>query len=215
MQTCCCKPHAVGLSCPAYGFNKTCRLTAGLSCPAYGFNKTCRLTAAVTSQLHVPHGCTCDLQVARKQGWRPQTSAPSHQGTPAQPPAASPGKGSQSLHVAQYLPLLGSDQPASPTGSGAAATAVGQSNGADALHSAEAAAARASQIAEAAMTAGAAAEEVAADAEDYETASKYAQELLGSLGKPKGSATAGKRFYGERMSYHSVCDQTCWLAKTL
>jgi len=50
------------------------------------------------------------------------------------------------------------------------------------------------------MTAGAAAEEVAVDAEDYETASKYAQELLGSLGKPKSSAAAGKRFYGERMS---------------
>jgi len=102
--------------------------------------------------------------------------------------------------VAQYLPPLGSDQPASPTAGSAAVTAVGQSHGADALHSAEAAAARASQIAEAAMTAGAAAEEVAADAEDYETASKYAQELLGSLGKPKSSAAAGKRFYGERMS---------------
>ncbi len=102
--------------------------------------------------------------------------------------------------MAQYLPPLGSDQPASPTAGSAAVTAVGQSHGADALHSAEAAAARASQIAEAAMTAGAAAEEVAADAEDYETASKYAQELLGSLGKPKSSAAAGKRFYGERMS---------------
>ncbi len=154
--------------------------------------------------------------MARKQGWRPQTTAPSQpQGPPAQHPAASPDKGSQPLHVAQYLPPLGSDQPASPTAGGAAATAVGQSHGADALHSAEAAAARASQIAEAAMTAGAAAEEVAADAEDYETASKYAQELLGSLGKPKGSAAAGKRFYGERMSHHFICDQTCWLAKEL
>lgn len=46
------------------------------------------------------------------------------------------------------------------------------------------------------MAAGAAAEEAAADAEDYETASKYAQDLLGSLGKP-ASATSGKRFYGE------------------
>lgn len=48
------------------------------------------------------------------------------------------------------------------------------------------------------MTAGAAAEEAAADAEDYETASKYAQQLLGSLGKAKPSGTAGKRFYGKR-----------------
>ena len=70
------------------------------------------------------------------------------------------------------------------------------SNGRSALHSAEAAAARASQIAAAAMAAGAAAEEAAVDAEDYETASKYAQELLGSLGKPN-SAAQGKRFYGE------------------
>ena len=46
------------------------------------------------------------------------------------------------------------------------------------------------------MAAGAAAEEAAADAEDYETASKYAQDLLGSLGKP-ASVTSGKRFYGE------------------
>ncbi len=182
---------------------------------AYRALQTCRLIAAVTSQIDVPCGCTCDLQVARKQAWRPQPTAPSQQGPPAQPPAASPGKGSQPLHVAQYLPPLGSDQAVSPTAGGAAATAVGQSHGADALHSAEAAAARASQIAEAAMTAGAAAEEVAADAEDYETASKYAQELLGSLGKPKGSATAGKRFYGERMSHHSICDPTCWLAEEL
>lgn len=143
-------------------------------------------------------------EVARKQGWRPQPTAPSQQGPPAQHPAASPGKGSQPLHAAQYLPPLGSDQAASPTASGAAATAVGQSHGADALHSAEAAAARASQIAEAAMTAGAAAEEVAADAEDYETASKYAQELLGSLGKPRGSAPAGKRFYGAQQSSSSL-----------
>lgn len=154
--------------------------------------------AAVISQSGLPCGCMCYLQVARKQGWRPQTSAPSQQGPPAQHPPASPGQGSQPLHVAQYLPPLGSNQAASPTAGGAAATGVGQSHGADALHSAEAAAARASQIAEAAMTAGAAAEEVAADAEDYETASKYAQELLGSLGKPKGSAAVGKRFYGER-----------------
>lgn len=69
------------------------------------------------------------------------------------------------------------------------------SNGRSALHSAEAAAARASQIAAAAMAAGAAAEEAAVDAEDYETASKYAQELLGSLGKPSAAAQ-GKRFYG-------------------
>ncbi|DBB00828.1 TPA: hypothetical protein ACH3X1_000756 [Trebouxia sp. C0004] len=141
-------------------------------------------------------------EVARKQGWRPQTTAPSQQDPPAQHPAASPGKGSQPLHVAQYLPLLGSDQPDSLAASGA--TAVGQSHGADALHSAEAAAVRASQIAEAAMTAGAAAEEVAADAEDYETASKYAQELLGSLGKPKSSAPAGKRFYGAQQSSSSL-----------
>ncbi|DBA78424.1 TPA: hypothetical protein ACH3X2_007918 [Trebouxia sp. C0005] len=143
-------------------------------------------------------------EVARKQGWRPQTSAPSQQGPPAQHPPASPGQGSQPLHVAQYLPPLGSNQAASPTAGGAAATGVGQSHGADALHSAEAAAARASQIAEAAMTAGAAAEEVAADAEDYETASKYAQELLGSLGKPKGSAAVGKRFYGAQQSSSSL-----------
>lgn len=70
------------------------------------------------------------------------------------------------------------------------------SNGQSALHSAEAAAARASQIAAAAMAAGAAAEEAAVDAEDYETASKYAQELLGSLGKPSAAAQ-GKRFYGK------------------
>lgn len=64
------------------------------------------------------------------------------------------------------------------------------------MQSAEAAAARASQIAAAAMQAGAAAEEAVADAEDYDTASKYAQDLLGSLGQPKPAA-AGKRFYGE------------------
>ena len=53
------------------------------------------------------------------------------------------------------------------------------------------------------MAAGAAAEEAAADAEDYETASKYAQELLGSLGKPKAPAAAGKRFYGKILTVSS------------
>lgn len=141
-----------------------------------------------------------DAQVARKQGWRPQATGPSQQ-TPhpfAQPPSASPGKSNQALHVAQDSPPVGADHPFDTTAGGPPATAVAQSPGSEALHSAEAAAARASQIAEAAVTAGAAAEEAAADAEDYETASKYAQELLGSLGKPKPSAPVGKRFYGTR-----------------
>lgn len=138
------------------------------------------------------------MQVARKQGWRPQatasgqkpssnTFAPTVSGSATQP---------QPLHVAQYSPPLSPDQSAQPSSDGPPATAVAHS-GSDALHSAEAAAARASQIAEAAVTAGAAAEEAAADAEDYETASKHAQELLGSLGKPKSAAATGKRFYGK------------------
>ena len=55
------------------------------------------------------------------------------------------------------------------------------------------------------MTAGAAAEEAADDAEDYETASKYAQELLGSLGKSRGSGAPGGRFYGELfLAFHEA-----------
>ena len=152
----------------------------------------------------------CDSQVARRQGGRPQAAGPPSQQSPhpfAQPASASPGKSNQALHVAQISPPLGSDQLDGTTAGGPPTTAAVQSAGSDALHSAEAAAARASQIAEAAVTAGAAAEEAAADAEDYETASKYAQELLGSLGKPKPSAPAGKRFYGRRND--CLCSTLC------
>lgn len=128
------------------------------------------------------------LQVARKQGWRPQVSS-THRGSlaPSSPKPATHAVRSPT----QAQPLR------SPTRSSAHQAAVAPSHGSEALQSAEAAAARASQIAEAAMTAGAAAEEAAADAEDYETASKYAQQLLGSLGKAKPSGAGGRRFYGK------------------
>ena len=142
--------------------------------------------------------------MARKQGWRPQVSV-----SQSSIAASSPKPSSNSTRSpTQPQPLR------SPTRSSAqqatAATAGVLSHGSDALQSAEAAAARASQIAEAAVAAGAAAEEATADAEDYETASKYAQELLGSLGKAKGSGAAGKRYYGTDLLcqmhlHHSRC----------
>ncbi|KAL3147452.1 hypothetical protein ABBQ38_014510 [Trebouxia sp. C0009 RCD-2024] len=130
-------------------------------------------------------------EVARKQGWRPQTSSVNRGPlAPSSPKPSTPAVRSPTHAQPLRSPTRSSAQQA------AAATALAPSHGSEALQSAEAAAARASQIAEAAMTAGAAAEEAAADAEDYETASKYAQQLLGSLGKAKPSGTAGKRFYG-------------------
>ena len=150
--------------------------------------------------------CVYNLKVARKQGWRPQAIGIGQQ-TPhtgphpfAQPSAAS-GQHTQPLHVAQYSPTLSPDQPPHHGSGDAHATAVSQSPGSEALHSAEAAAARASQIAETVVAAAATAEEAAADAEDYETASKYAQEMLGNLGKPKISGSAAKRFYGKCCLY--------------
>lgn len=136
------------------------------------------------------------VQVARKHGWRPQAAsqAPSHP-KPLSPKPSSTSTQSPTQPQALHSPTRSSAQPGvAPAG---AATAETASHGSDALQSAEAAAARASQIAESVVAAGAAAEEAVADAEDYETASRYAQELLGSLGKPKASAAGGKRFYGE------------------
>ena len=133
------------------------------------------------------------MQVARKQGWRPQASSISRGASaPSSPKPAAPAVRSPTQAQPLRSPTRSSGQHA------AAATAVAPSHGSEALQSAEAAAARASQIAEAAVAAGAAAEEAAADAEDYETASKYAQQLLGSLGKAKPAGAAGKRFYGKR-----------------
>lgn len=128
------------------------------------------------------------MQVARKQGWRPSSVNQGSFGPSSPRPSLTSARSpTQPLRS----PTRSSAQQAAATTAGAA------TQGSEALQSAEAAASRASQIADAAMAAGAAAEEAAADAEDYETASKYAQELLGSLGKPKGSVLSGKRFYGE------------------